>query len=58
MRAGAVLVNVGRGGIVDGPALIAALRQGARTWSPPSRCPGSLLWELPTVLLSPHTVAL
>jgi len=43
MRTGAVLVNVGRGGVLDEPALIQALEQGRwpeplSTCSPPSRC--------------------
>ena len=57
-----ILVNVGRGGLVDEDALIAALREGrlaaaaldvfAQEPTPPAR------WEgVPNVILSPHTAA-
>jgi phosphoglycerate dehydrogenase-like enzyme len=64
IKPGATLVNVGRGGVVDEPALITALRErrlsGAAldvfaTEPLPADSP---LWELPNVLLSPHTAAL
>lgn len=64
MPTGAVLVNVGRGGVVDEPALIQALEQNllagavldvAATEPPP---PDSALWSFPNVLLSPHTAGL
>jgi phosphoglycerate dehydrogenase-like enzyme len=64
IRPGAILVNVGRGGVVDEPALVAALREGRlagaaldvfATEPLPADSP---LWELPNVLLSPHTAAL
>jgi phosphoglycerate dehydrogenase-like enzyme len=64
MRTGAVLVNVGRGGVVDEPALVEALEQGRLAGAAldvfdteplPLDSP---LWSLPTVLLSPHTVGL
>jgi len=64
MHTGAVLVNVGRGGVVDEPALIQALEQNllagavldvAATEPPP---PDSALWSFPNVLLSPHTAGL
>ena len=58
---GAVLINIGRGALVDEPALIEALRAGrlggaaldvfAQEPLPPS----SPLWELPNVLISPHS---
>jgi phosphoglycerate dehydrogenase-like enzyme len=64
MKEGAVLVNVGRGGVVDEPAMIEALRSGrlagaalevfAREPLPAD----SPLWDLPNVLLSPHTAGL
>lgn len=64
MKPGAILVNVGRGGVIDEPALVHALRQrhlaGAAldvvaTEPLPEDSP---LWELPNVLLTPHTMAL
>jgi phosphoglycerate dehydrogenase-like enzyme len=64
MRTDAVLVNVGRGGVVDEQALVQALEQGAlcgaaldvfATEPLPFDSP---LWCLPNVLISPHTAAL
>jgi len=64
MRHGAVFVNVGRGGVVDEDALAAALESGRlrgaaldvfATEPLPSDSP---LWDLPNVLISPHTAAL
>jgi phosphoglycerate dehydrogenase-like enzyme len=60
----AILVNVGRGGVVDEPALIRALREqqlaGAvldvfATEPLPVESP---LWDFPNVMISPHTAAL
>jgi phosphoglycerate dehydrogenase-like enzyme len=60
LRPGAVLVNVGRGRVVDEDALVEALRGGrlrgaaldvfAREPLPPE----SPLWDLPNVLVTPH----
>jgi phosphoglycerate dehydrogenase-like enzyme len=64
LKPGAILVNVGRGSVVDEPALIEALRDGRvrgaaldvfATEPLPADSP---LWELPNVLVSPHTAAL
>lgn len=58
---GAVLINIGRGALVDEPALIDALRSGQLGGAAldvfaqeplPSSSP---LWELPNVLVSPHS---
>jgi phosphoglycerate dehydrogenase-like enzyme len=60
----AVVVNVGRGAVIDEPALVAALESGrlagaaldVTTVEPlPDDSP---LWTMPNVLLSPHTAAL
>jgi phosphoglycerate dehydrogenase-like enzyme len=60
MPASAVFVNVGRGGTVDEPALIEALRSGAIAGAAldvfaqeplPAESP---LWSMPNVVVSPH----
>jgi phosphoglycerate dehydrogenase-like enzyme len=63
MRRGSILVNVGRGPVVDEDALVEVLRDGplrgaaldvyAREPLPPE----SPLWELDNLILSPHTAA-
>ncbi|MGI8420699.1 MAG: D-2-hydroxyacid dehydrogenase [Gaiellaceae bacterium] len=64
MKPDAILVNIGRGGVIDEQALVRALREqrlaGAAldvfaTEPLPADSP---LWELPNVLISPHTAAL
>jgi phosphoglycerate dehydrogenase-like enzyme len=64
MRDGAILVNVGRGAVLDEEALVEALRSGKLagaaldvfTHEPlPETSP---LWELDNVIISPHTAAL
>ncbi len=61
MKANAFLVNIGRGALIDQEALIKALREG---WiagagldvTEPEPLPqDSPLWELPNVILTPHT---
>ncbi len=61
MRRSAILVNVTRGGIMDGPALIAALEQG---WiggagldvTPEEPLPqDNPLWQMKNVVITPHT---
>jgi len=60
MRPGAVLVNLGRGGLVDEPALIEALEHGTIAGaaldvaSREPLDPESPLWRLPQVILTPH----
>lgn len=63
MKPSAVLINVGRGVIVDEDALIRALRDQrlagaaldvARDEPPPDDSP---LWKLPNVILSPHSAS-
>ena len=64
MRPGATVVNVGRGTVIDQDALTGALRSGAVGFAAldvtdPEPLPAdSPLWDLPNVLLSPHTAAL
>ena len=64
MKPGAIFVNVGRGGVVDEPALIEALRSGKLAGaaldvfgSEPLDA-DSPLWDLENVLLAPHTAGL
>lgn len=58
--AGGWLVNVGRGGVVDQDALVAAMREGTLAGAaldvfPEEPLPeDSALWDLPGVLISPH----
>lgn len=63
-KRGVTLVNVGRGTVVDEPALVDALKTGQVGFAAldvfaveplPSDSP---LWDLPNVLISPHTAAL
>lgn len=63
LKPGAVLVNIARGALVDEAALVAALRAGrvgfaaldvVRAEPLP---PDSPLWDLPNVLISPHSAS-
>jgi len=64
MRTDAILVNVGRGGVVDEAALIQALEEGRLTgavldvFATEPLPPENALWGLRNVLVSPHTAAL
>ena len=64
MKPGACLINVGRGPLVDEPALAAALREkkiggGALDVFPKEPLPAdSPLWDVPNLLITPHTAAL
>lgn len=59
----AVLINVARGAIVDEPALIEALRTGRLrgaaldVFAHEPLPPESPLWEMPNVLISPHSAS-
>ncbi|MGW2745811.1 2-hydroxyacid dehydrogenase [Streptomyces sp. NPDC001450] len=59
MKAGALLVNVARGAVVDTKALLAELENGRITAAldvtdPEPLPPGHPLWQAPGVLISPH----
>lgn len=64
VRPGVVITNVGRGTVIDQDALIAGLADGrigfaALDVTDPEPLPAdSPLWDLPNVLISPHTAAL
>ena len=64
MKPGACLINVGRGQLVDEPALAAALREkrigGAALDVFPKEplAADSPLWDVPNLLITPHTAAL
>ena len=63
MRTGVALVNIGRGIVVDEPSLVEALRSGKVGYAAldvtdveplPSDSP---LWDMPNVLISPHSAS-
>ena len=64
MRPSCIVVNVGRGAVVDERALVAALRErriaGAvlDVFAEEPLPPSSPLWDLPNVLVSPHAAAM
>ena len=63
LPAGAFLINIGRGATIDEPALIAALRSGHLSgaaldvFAEEPLPPDSPLWEMPNVLVSPHSAS-
>ena len=64
VKPGTILVNVGRGTVVDEDALVPALRDGRigfaalDVFATEPLCEDSPLWDEPNVLVSPHTAAL
>jgi phosphoglycerate dehydrogenase-like enzyme len=60
MKPSAVLVNIGRGTLVQEPALVRALREnwimgaGLDVFATEPLPAGSTLWDLPNVLVTPH----
>jgi phosphoglycerate dehydrogenase-like enzyme len=64
LKRGAILVNVGRGAVVDERALVSALRTGhllgaaLDVFEHEPLPPDDPLWELDNVIISPHTAAL
>jgi len=63
MRPGSVLVNIARGPVVDEEALVSALRTGhlggacLDVFATEPLPAGSPLWDLPNVIISPHSAA-
>jgi phosphoglycerate dehydrogenase-like enzyme len=61
MRPSAVVINVGRGPVIDQAALVRALREGRirgaglDVFEQEPLPPGDPLWQMPNVLVSPHT---
>jgi phosphoglycerate dehydrogenase-like enzyme len=61
MKASAILVNIGRGGLVDTDALVAALSTGriagagVDVTDPEPLPDGHPLWSAPNVIITPHS---
>ncbi len=61
MRQGALLINVARGKLIDEDAVAVALRSGRLggaaldVFAKEPLDPGSALWDLPNVIVTPHT---
>ena len=63
LKSGAVLINIARGSIIDEPALIDSLRSGhlggaaLDVVSSEPLAPDSPLWDIPNVLITPHSMS-
>ena len=63
MKTGVTFINIGRGQTVEEPALIAALRSGKVAFAGLDVCAieplpaASPLWDMPNVLISPHSAS-
>jgi phosphoglycerate dehydrogenase-like enzyme len=63
MRPGSYLINIARGGVVDEPALIAALAgghlggAGLDVFAQEPLPADSPLWDMPNVIITPHVAA-
>jgi glyoxylate/hydroxypyruvate reductase A len=63
LKPGAIIVNVARGEVIDEPALLDALRSGhvrgaaLDVFEEEPLPPESLFWDLPNVLVSPHSAS-
>jgi phosphoglycerate dehydrogenase-like enzyme len=63
MKRGAVLINIGRGSVVDEPAMIAALESGhlrgaaLDVFAQEPLPVDSPLWDMPNVLVTPHSMS-
>jgi D-2-hydroxyacid dehydrogenase (NADP+) len=64
MKSSAILVNIGRGGLVQEPALVRALREGwiggacLDVFGTEPLSPTNPLWGMPNVVLTPHVAGL
>lgn len=64
MKSSAILVNIGRGGLIQEPALVRALREGwiggacLDVFSTEPVSPTNPLWGMPNVVLTPHVAGL
>jgi phosphoglycerate dehydrogenase-like enzyme len=64
MKSSAILVNIGRGGLIQEPALVRALREGwiggacLDVFGTEPLSPTNPLWNMPNVIITPHVAGL